>query len=472
MTSEDEVEKGRDPDTGQGSPAPHRPVSPPPRDPVSARSFSTNVAWTVGARLLMTLNSVLAGIIVARWLGAEGLGQLAVINVSVATIVQLASLGLPSANTFFIAQDSRHLGPAAINSLMFAVTIGGLLALGLTGLAVWQSDWFGFLPPRLIGIAAVSIPFQLLTLIGLNIFLALGRIERFNLLDLAGQAFVLINALVALVLLHAGLWVLVSLNTAASVLMGLLIVVLVATYGARLKDRLPWHLDLSLLRRMMRYGIKFHIAILASALIFRADLLVVNHFRGPAEAGVYSVASQFGMMLMLLPGVIATLLFPRVTAEQDARGETTCVVTRHVALLMVFVCLAAVPLSLLLPTLYGAGFTDLSIQILILLPGVYLVGVQSVLVQHFNALGLPSAIPTFWVATLVMNVILLLFLVPPLGARGAATASTISYATIFALNLVYFRITTGNSLSSVLLPRGREVHQLLSRLERSDDKVG
>ena len=53
----------------------------------------------------MTVNSVAAGVIVARLLGAEGLGELAVINVGVATVVQLGSAGLPSANTYFIAQD-------------------------------------------------------------------------------------------------------------------------------------------------------------------------------------------------------------------------------------------------------------------------------------------------------------------------------------------------------------------------------
>src|SRR5918912_786458 len=85
----------------------------------SRRRFSAHVAWTFGARVLMTINSVAAGVIVARWLGAEGLGQLAVINVAVATVVQLSSAGLPSANTYFIAQDNRHLAPVAINSFIF-----------------------------------------------------------------------------------------------------------------------------------------------------------------------------------------------------------------------------------------------------------------------------------------------------------------------------------------------------------------
>src|SRR6185369_13352023 len=93
--------------------------------------FSKNIIWTFGARLAMVVNSVLAGIIVARWLGADGVGKLAVINVSVITLVQLGSLGLPSANTYFIAKDANQFRKAAVNSVLFGIVGGGLLAFGL-----------------------------------------------------------------------------------------------------------------------------------------------------------------------------------------------------------------------------------------------------------------------------------------------------------------------------------------------------
>jgi O-antigen/teichoic acid export membrane protein len=198
---------------------------------------------------------------------------------------------------------------------------------------------------------------------------------------------------------------------------------------------------------MITYGLKFHISVLAGAIIFRADLLVVNHFRGPAEAGVYSVATQFGLLLMLLPSVIATLLFPRVTAEQDPRGETTWFVARQTALIMLACCVIAVPGSFLLPLVYGAAFADATFLLLILLPGVYLIGLESVLVQHFNALGLPRSIPIYWVITLVVNFILVFALVPRYGARGAAIASTVSYALIFCLVALRFRASTATSFS-------------------------
>src|SRR6476660_10077329 len=119
-------------------------------------SFAAHIGWTFATRVLMIFNSVVAGIIVARWLGAEGVGQLAVINVAVATIVQLGSFGLPSSNTYFIAQDQAHFRTAAVNSLIFALGVGALLALGLSAVASARPDWFGFVSPELIHIAAIS----------------------------------------------------------------------------------------------------------------------------------------------------------------------------------------------------------------------------------------------------------------------------------------------------------------------------
>ena len=417
---------------------------------INLRNLWTHAAWTFATRLLMIFNSVAAGIVVAHWLGAEGVGQLAVINVSVATLVQLGSFGLPSSNTYFIARDQERFRVAAINSLIFAFVVGPFLALGLISMASTRPDWFGFIPTDLIRIAAVSIPFQLITLIGLNILLVVGRVREFNLLDLAGQSFVLINAVLVSQMIKGDLGVLVGWNTLASILVSFAVAVVLMITGKNLVQA-KWRADVALLRRMITYGLKFHISILAGAIIIRADLLVVNLFRGPAEAGVYSVASQFALLLMLLPGVIATLLFPRVTAEQDASGETTCRVTRYAAFIMFLCCVAAVPLSLLLPLIYGPAFAESTGLLLVLLPGVYLMGLESVLVQHFNAIGLPIAIPLYWVATLLVNLILVFALVPRYGALGAAIASSISYAVIFGLIALHFHSSTGRSFSEVFV---------------------
>jgi O-antigen/teichoic acid export membrane protein len=117
-----------------------------------------------------------------------------------------------------------------------------------------------------------------------------------------------------------------------------------------------------------------------------------------------------------------------------------------------------------LPLVYGASFAEATTQLLILLPGVYLVGLESVLVQHFTGTDLPAAIPGFWIVTVVVNLALNLALVPAFGARAAALNSTLSYALIFVLVAWYFCRKTGRRPSEIFLPRAGDVRELFARV--------
>ncbi len=427
-------------------------------------SFTSGVALTFATRLVMLCGVIGSSVIVARWLGPEGLGALAVLNVMVALALQIGSAGLPSANTYFISQDRKRLGPLWANSLMFSFAAGSALTVALLLLARIDPSLFGRVPYKLIAIAAISIPFQMLTLLGLNVFLAVDRIDLLNLLDLATPILLLINAIVVLILLGFGLSALVSLNTTAVIIIALVLIAIIGRLLAQQKARSAFRPNFRLLKRTLRYGGKFYISIIAGVVIIRADLLIVNHFRGASEAGVYAVASQVGNLLMMLPGIIATLLFPRVASDPDPRGEFALQVTRHASFAMLLMCVAAAVLSFALPLIYGTRFTDAVIQLLILLPGVYLVSIESVLVQHFTGTGLPLAIPIFWLFTLALNIGLNLALIPLWGARAAAANSAVSYALIFILVAVYFCLKTDRRPAEIFLLRRGELRDLLTRI--------
>jgi len=427
-------------------------------------SFTGGVALTFATRLLMLLGLIGSSVIVARWLGPEGFGTLAVLNATVALALQICSAGLPSANTYFIAKDRRSLGPVWANSVAFALVAGSLLSVGVVLLAEIKPALFGGVPANLLAIAAASIPFQLLTLLGLNVLLAMGRIGQLNLIDSLSPALALVNTVVVLVVLRFRLTALVSFNTGAAIVLSLILVWVIARLLSRQKAGQACRPDFPLLGKVLEYGVKFYISILAGVVIFRADLLFVNHFRGTSEAGVYAIAAQVSFLLMMLPGVIAALLFPRVASDQDQRAEFAIRVTRHTSFVMLMMCLAAAAGSFLLPLIYGPRFADATIQLLILLPGIYLFGIESVLVQHFTGTGLPVTIPVFWLITLAINLILNLALVPTYGARGAALASSLSYSLIFVFVAVFFCRKTERRPAEIFLLRRGELRDLLARV--------
>ena len=114
---------------------------------------------------------------------------------------------------------------------------------------------------------------------------------------------------------------------------------------------------------------------------------------------------------------------------------------------------------------FGARFADATVQFLILLPGVFFISLESVLVQYFTGTGLPVIIPWFWVITVIVNLGLNLALVPTYGARAAAINSTVSYALIFVLVTAYFWQQTGQNPLLVLVPRVGQFRNLFARLQ-------
>ena len=430
--------------------------------PAPAGSFARRVALTFATRVAMVVGSFGASIVVARWLSARGLGELSVINVTISLAVQIASIGLPSAIAYHVSKDREVRVTASCNALLFGIFAGIASSLVTVGLSFASPGLFGSVSPTLVAIAAISIPFTLLMLLGYHVLLALEKPVLFNLLDIAAPLLMLFNAVLVLVVMRSGLVTLVSFNTAANCLIGCAAVVIVARKLWQGSDNLHWRIDPTLFTRMLGAGIKFYIAIVAGLIIVRADLLIVNHFRGKAEAGVYAVASQLGNLLMVLPGVIVTILFPKVAASDDKQGVLAMRVTRHTSLVMFIICAATVPLAFALPAVYGNAFRDSTIQLLILLPGVYFLSVQSVMAQQFLAWGVPATISVFWILTASLSVGLNLILVPKFGARAAAVDSTISYLFIFILVAIYAHRRTGNRVFDALLPSRAEFRELLS----------
>lgn len=430
--------------------------------PKTGPGFARRVAITFATRVMMVVGSFGASIIVARWLSARGLGELSVVNITVNLAVQVATVGLPSAIAYHISKERSVVIAASLNALLFGVLAGLVTCALVVALAFASPGIFGSVSPTLLAIGAISIPFTVLMMLGYHVLLALEESALFNLLDVAAPLLMLCNAVLILIVMRSGLVTLVSFNTAANCLIGCAAVVIVARILMRLPAEQRRRLDETLFRLMLKSGVKFYIAIMAGIIIVRADLLIVNHFRGKAEAGVYAVASQFANLLMILPAVIVTILFPKVAADKDTRGVLAMRVTRHTSFVMFVICLAMVPLAFALPAVYGNAFGDATIQLLILLPGVYLLSVQSVLAQQFVALGLPATISVFWTLTAVLSVTLNLFLVPRFGARAAAIDSTISYLFIFALVAIYVYLRTGNRVWDALVPSRAEFRDLLS----------
>jgi O-antigen/teichoic acid export membrane protein len=195
-------------------------------------------------------------------------------------------------------------------------------------------------------------------------------------------------------------------------------------------------------------------AIVLAFLLVRFDLLLVNAFLGRQEAGVYAVAATLADGMFVLPMVIGLNLFTRV-----ARGdpvEASAEVFRALSVLYGLVCLVTIPLAHpAVQLFFGEEFIGAAGLYYWLLPGIYSLGMLTLLSSHFVGRGYPIKAMLFWVFGLALNIVLNLIFLPGRGAWVAALTSSISYGLMLLLHMWLFAREAGGY--GAMRPRLREV---------------
>jgi O-antigen/teichoic acid export membrane protein len=208
---------------------------------------------------------------------------------------------------------------------------------------------------------------------------------------------------------------------------------------------------------MLTYGVRAYVAIVVSFLVIRLDLLLVNGYLGPAEAGLYSVAATIADGMFVLPMVVALNLFPRV-ARSDSH-EQTAEVFRSLAVLYGGLCLFTIPAAQAIPLVFGERFEGSIDLYYWLLPGVFCLGLLTILAHHFAGRGYPKEAAAIWFVGLGLNVAINVAFLPGRGAWVASLASSIAYAVLLGLHVWLFVREAGTW--SALRPRSAEIARMV-----------
>jgi O-antigen/teichoic acid export membrane protein len=424
-------------------------ATPVPAEPPQQARLRTDVFLTFagkGASLLLGLATVA---VIARRLGPSGQGVFAVAYSLTLMLVQFGGLGLTSANPYFAARSPAQIPKIISNAFWLATLLG--LALGGVGVLIKLTapgviEGLGWTP---LLVTLAGIPGGLAALFLQSVLLGEGRMVAYNGVEV-GQAALTLIALVA------GFAFADLRLTGTLAILGACRYAAVAAYALLLarRSRIVGRLDAALARTMLTYGFRVYVAILVSFLVIRLDLLLVNAFLGRTEAGLYSIAATLADGMFVLPMVIGLNLFPRV-----ARGDPTeasAEVFRSVAVLYGLFCLATAPVAGIgIRLFFGEQYAGATSLYYWLLPGIFCLGLLTILSHHFAGRGYPVQAMAIWVFGLALNVALNLVFLPGRGAWVAALTSSITYAILLVLHMGLFVQEAGSIRS--LLPRPAEV---------------
>jgi len=388
-----------------------------------------NVFESYGTRVLVVAVTFATAVVIARELGPSGRGFYAVAAAVGAIGVQFSNLGLHLSNTYYVAKD-RALLPALIGNTLAVVFVAGVVTvLTGVGLVFWQK-----LSPvhgTLLILALASVPVGLAYLLTQGLLLGVNEVRAYNQIECGSKLLVL--ALICIpALVHLGTVELFFGLTLLSVLLGFLWALL----RLRRVSMEPFELSLTVFRQSIGTGINAYVILFFGFLVLRIDLLMVKYMLGATEAGYYSISQVLAENTMMFPVVLGSLLFPKLSAlkgREEKLQLANKAVLATAALMLPAVVIGALAAGPIISIAFGRSFLPAVAPFVWLMPGIYFLGIETVMVQLLNSEGFPPIIVAAWIADTVVNVAVNFWAIPRYGITGASIVSSVCYFLIFLL---------------------------------------
>jgi len=394
---------------------------------------------------------------VARFLGPLGRGSVAVAFGLTQVLVQIGTGGIVTANAYFVARGAASPSRLVGASLMVVAAATPLLIGAAVILRVYAPAATRGLSWEQLAIALAGLPALLGVQFLLSVLLGERRIRVYNGIDAGSQLLTLVLLLIGLAVFGVGPTGAITIMV-ASAYAGLFACLAVLARGGA-PPRSP---DVELIRRLLAYGARVYLVTMLGFLLIRADLLLVNGYLGTRVAGIYSIVGAIAAAIYLLPAAVGLNLFTRIAGGSG--GNLTAAVTRMAVLGYGAICLVSVPMVAVgVKPVFGAKFAPAVGLYFWIVPGVYSLGLLTILSNHFAGRGFPREVIVSWfIGVAIALAIDVGFLSH--GAWVASFSSSVGYSIVLAFHVAMFARENGGYRS--MIPTWSDVRALAALLPR------
>lgn len=387
------------------------------------RRISSNTFWVALARLLGKGSSFIMVLLLARFLGVEGLGSFAFVTAFLSLFAILTDSGL---DMILIREASRDLKASQAllgNGILLKAALSVVLYIAAIGIGTLLG--YGRSTMILVAVSGAGFFLAPLTLYSAAFFSALD-LRLPSLIEIGARTLNLV-VVASLLLAGAGLVpVFVAIVGAGAV------EALTKSYFARRRFRPIWRLDVS--RWKFLLGEAWPLALVAVPTLFvqRIDQVMLGSLRGSAELGQYSAAVKICEGCLLLPVALLGSLFPLLSRlhQEDplAVANTTRAAFRHLSLLgMGVACLLLQTSDALVSVTFGPAFAASASPLRVLAGALPFLYGGLVLGALFVVAGRQRGLSLVLSGAAALNVLLNGLWIPRWGATGAALATLASY---------------------------------------------
>lgn len=398
------------------------------------KELFAQIVSTYLTRIIATCLGLAVTIITTRTLGPEGRGWLANALACSALATIIASLGLPASNLYYASKEPDKKAQLTGNSIVLALVASIIMSVFLYAGRCIAPDRFQ-LPGLFLPACVFFSGFTLLGQALQQILLSMGLIRDYNLQEILFRIACLVLSLILLA---------IGSNTPLKYFFANILAAALAAFWClrSIKKHLPERPSVSwnLLKACACNNVRSYLFMTAYCALQNIDILMVQHYLGPSQTGLYNIGWSLRNLVLILPGIAGTMVSNRFLKQVKHYTESIIPVTKWSALIALVTTAACLILAVagksIISILFGQDFVPGYSPLLYSIPGIIIGSFLAVLLAILLIGGVPwKYIGLYYVSTII-NVILGIEFIPSLGINGAG----LSYSLTMASQLVMFAI--------------------------------
>jgi O-antigen/teichoic acid export membrane protein len=402
--------------------------------------ITKNFSSLIAAQVVYKIITLIVMIWIARFLGAQGFGQISYGLSFVWVFMFLSDFGFSELFIRDVA-SKKNLFEKYINNI---ITLKVFLGLAFYAIIVLLGWWFSF------GIEK----FWIISILGLSVildsFVYFFR-SLFRVRETMGYEAILmcIEALLKMGMVFLAIGSKISLHGAILIAVALLIVstlnflINFVVFMFNYKEY-SFAFASDLWRYLLRNSFPFALAYILALLNFRTDIIMLSVMKGDVAAGWYSADYKLLEQFFVIPITFSYVLLPIFSKLSKSSDIPQKVFNRATTILFTFgfVCVGLCYLfgDRAIELIYGKGFENAQNYFFILSLVLPFFFIKPVMEKFLYGLEKQLIVCVLYLFGAVCNIILNLIMIPQLGINGASIATIISEALMLG-GLLYFSRT-------------------------------
>lgn len=416
--------------------------------------FNTILKHTIVWKMLNTLLVFFINLILVRLLGVAASGSFFYDITVLSFMILVLSWCLESGITYYASRDNNLIAPI----LIFILPL--LMMQGVTGAVLLR-----YTPLTINSYFALLFIVSNLSIIYFSAFFYAKKwFISFNIISCCIN---FVTTIALFFLWYAKLLNIVNKNYYQQFYIGsvaLLACVLMAAILMSTKGKPGlFAKSLSAAKDVFKYS---SIAFLSNVLFFlvvRIDYFFVQQYCSNAALSNYIQVSKIGQLLILVPSIIGSLVFPY------SAGNTTVMTVDKVQQLCRAITLIFIPVTFILivtaywilPWIFGTGFNQMYTALLLYLPGFFALSIVTVLAAHLGGKKMLKYNLAASFMALVLVVTGDVLLIPTGGINAAAAVSSVGYMACAVYLLWVFKVKFNCNAGPFFSIKRNEINYIL-----------